>query len=76
MNKYENETIGNIILMKNIVFTNERKNTHEIDHSWRTGRPCLIIYSDNEYDYFLTMKSSITNTKFQKYYVSFPLQIP
>ena len=72
MNAYENGVIGNIILMKNIVFTNNIniKKTHEIDHSWRTGRPCLIIYSDDEYDYFLPIKSYITDIKYQNHYAS------
>ena len=72
MNAYEKGVIGNIIIMKNIVFTNSInvKKTHEIDHSWRTGRPCLIIYSDDEYDYFLTIKSHITDTKYQNHYAS------
>ena len=63
MNTYEKEAIGNIILMRNIVFTNSTNKPQEIDHSWKRGRPCLIIYSDDEYDYFLTIKSSISDTK-------------
>jgi len=53
MNTYERESIGNIVIIKNLVF----KDTNEADHAWYNGRPCLIIYSDNEYDYFLTIKS-------------------
>ena len=72
MNAYEKGVIGNIIIMKNIVFTNSIniKKTYEIDHSWRTGRPCLIIYSDDEYDYFLPIKSYITDIKYQNHYAS------
>lgn len=69
MNTYEKEAIGKIILMRNIVFNNSKASKYEIDHSWRNGRPCLIIYSDDEYDYFLTMKSSISDTKYEKHYV-------
>ena len=35
------------------------------------GRPCIIIHSDNEYDYVLTLKTNVTNEKFE--YHHFPL---
>ena len=31
-----------------------------LDHAWMLGRPCVIIYSDDVYDYFLTLSSSVT----------------
>ena len=70
MNTYENEAIGNIILMRNIIFTNSEENKHEIDHSWKKGRPCIIIYSDENYDYFLPIKSHITDSKYKEHYIS------
>ena len=69
MNTYEKEAIGNIILIKNIVFSNHQKTKREIDHSWETGRPCIIIYSDENYDYFLPIKSSISQPKYQRHYI-------
>jgi len=69
MNTYERESIGNIILMKNIVFPNHEGNKHEIDHSWKNGRPCIIIYSDENYDYFLPIKSTITDIKYLYHYI-------
>ena len=69
MNTYEKEVIGNIIVMKNIVFPNSQGSKHEIDHSWEKGRPCIIIYSDENYDYFLPLKSHITDTKYIEHYV-------
>ena len=58
MNTYEREAIGNIVIVRNIIFENTISNKQEIDHVWNSGRPCIIIYSDEEYDYFLTMTSN------------------
>lgn len=51
---YKDDYIGKIVIIKNIVF-NSGKN--RLDHAYKGGRPCLLIYSDEEYDYFLTIKS-------------------
>lgn len=69
MDTYERDTIGSIILMKNIVFQNANNKKNELDHSWQKGRPCIIIYSDEEYDYFLPITSNISNPKFYYHYV-------
>lgn len=69
MNTYERETIGNIILMRNIIFQNPDDKKSELDHSWKEGRPCIIIYSDEEFDYFLPIKSNITDSKFEYHYI-------
>lgn len=69
MNTYEKEAIGNIILMKNIIFPNFQGSKHEIDHSWKKGRPCIIIYSDEDYDYFLPLKSCISDPKYKNHYI-------
>jgi len=64
MNIYEREAIGSIIVVKNVIFENAITNKSEYDHSWDSGRPCLIIFSDEEYDYFLTLSSSEKSSKF------------
>lgn len=53
MNKNYNSPLGEIVIIKNIIF----KDNLDVDHSWNNGRPCLIIYSDEEYDYYLTITS-------------------
>ena len=55
-NTYQQELIGSIVLIKNIIFKDGTK--PQFDHAWCLGRPCLIIYSDNEFDYFLTISSN------------------
>lgn len=52
---YENDYIGKIVYIKNIVFAKEE---NKLDHAYNTGRPCLLIYSDEEYDYFLVVLRS------------------
>lgn len=51
---YENDYIGKIVYIKNIVFAKEE---NKLDHAYNTGRHCLLIYSDEEYDYFLAISS-------------------
>ena len=51
MNSYEREAIGDIVIVKGIVFENTAIGKKEPDHAWKDGRPCMIIYSDNELDY-------------------------
>lgn len=68
LGKYENEVIGNIVIIKNIIFKNISNNKKESDHSWSNGRPCLIIYSDNDWDYFLPIKSNYNKDKFDEEY--------
>ena len=57
MNIYEREAIGDIIVVKDIVFENNADGKKMPDHAWKDGRPCLIIYSDNNFDYLLTITS-------------------
>ena len=68
MNSYEREAIGNIVIIKNIIFENTTINKNEIDHAYKFGRPCIIIYSDDEYDYLLPIKSSNNNEKYENHY--------
>ena len=64
MNTYEREAIGNIILIKNIIFKNTANKKKEVDHAWKFGRPCLVIYSDEQYDYILTITSTQKKEKY------------
>lgn len=63
---YENDYIGKIVILQNIVF-NTGKN--KLDHAYKGGRPCLLIYNDEEYDYFLTIKSELRTKSYDfEYY--------
>lgn len=57
MNSYEREAIGDIVIIKGLVFENTVIGKKEPDHAWKDGRPCMIIYSDSELDYLLTLTS-------------------
>ena len=69
MSTYEREAIGNIVIIKNMIFRNSLSYKKEIDHSWEMGRPCIIIHSDDEYDYFLSMKSNPDYEKYRYKYI-------
>lgn len=69
MNKYEQDAIGKIIIVRNIVFSSTKIIKKEIDHAWKNGRPCIIIYSDDEYDYFLPIKSNVTKKFNYQYFI-------
>lgn len=58
---YINETIGNIAIIKGIVFKDSKNNTSTPDHAWESGRPCIIIYESQEYFYFLSLTSTERN---------------
>ena len=55
---YKNDVIGKIILVKGIVFENKANNRKELDPAYKVGRPVLIIHSDDEFDYVLTLTSN------------------
>ena len=42
MNSYEREAIGDIVIVKGIVFENTAIGKKEPDHAWKDGRPCMI----------------------------------
>lgn len=65
MSIYEHEQIGKIVIVKNLIFENNLTNKNEADHAWNVGRPCIIIYSDDNYDYILPLKSKITDEKYK-----------
>lgn len=65
MDTYEREVIGNIIIIQNLIFEDSRTKQKEPDHAWKLGRPCVIIYSDTEYDYFLPLKTNIVHERYE-----------
>lgn len=67
MNNYEKEAIGDIIIIKGLNFLNHTTGKQEPDHAWKGGRPCVIIYNDDDYDYFLPM-TSVNRTNQEQYF--------
>lgn len=61
MSFYDN---GSIILVKNIVFKEG-----ELDHSYKHGRPCLIIDNDEEEITFLTIATVYKDKNYCSNYV-------
>jgi len=61
MSFYDN---GSIILVKNIVFKDGN-----LDHSYRHGRPCLIIDNDDEEITFLTIATVYKDKNYESNYV-------
>ena len=66
--KYEKERIGTIVIVRDIIFFNEITGKYEVDHAFQKGRPCLILYSDEEYDYFLSLTSRQKGKYVDEYY--------
>lgn len=58
---YVNDQVGKIVVIRNIVFACGDCNNVHVDHAWRTGRPCLVLYSDDGYDYVLPLKHELKN---------------
>lgn len=54
--KYEYLDEGKVIIVNNLRFEDGT-----IDHAWNKGRPCLVLFSDDEYEYILPIKSEIKN---------------
>ena len=52
--KYENIDEGKVIIVNNFRFEDGK-----LDHAWNRGRPCLILFSDEEYQYVLPIKSEV-----------------
>lgn len=50
--------LGDIVILKNIVFYN-RDSTHEVDHAFINGRPCVYIGEYEDCMYFLTISRFI-----------------
>lgn len=53
---YNNSVIGCVVYVKDIIFNDNNK--RKLDHAYNSGRPCLIIYTDDEFDYFLPLTHS------------------
>jgi len=63
MDKYDYMLEGKIIVVRNFSF-----HGGILDHAWNNGRLCLVIYSDDEYEYVLPMTHSIIKDFKYKYY--------
>lgn len=64
--EYERQDEGKIIIVNNLRFEDGR-----IDHAWNTGRPCLLLFSDDEYEYVVPLKSELKKDTYLK--EKFPL---
>ena len=65
MNEYERSYLGNIVIIENIVFNQSKNKRKQVDHSWYKGRPCVIFFTDEEYDYYAPLSST---KPYKKYY--------
>ena len=63
MKKYNNSLEGKLIVVNNFSFS-----TGKLDHAWNTGRICIIIYSDDDYEYVLPITHSIKNKYRNEYF--------
>lgn len=57
-----------IVIVRDIIFYNEITENYEMNHAFQKGRPCLILYSDGEYDYFLSLTSQQKGKYVDEYY--------
>lgn len=64
---YDRDVAGTVVNVKGLVFYNTVTKKQEMDHAYKNGRPCLIIYSDDEYEYFLTMTSRSNVEKYDSH---------
>lgn len=61
--KYEYIDEGKVIIVNNFRFEDGK-----LDHAWNRGRPCLILFSDDKYEYVLPIKSEVKKSNyFDKY---------
>lgn len=49
---YDKSPMGTVFSVSNMIFDGK------VDHAYRKGRLCILIYSDDEYDYFLSISSN------------------
>lgn len=61
--KYNNDMIGKIIFVNSFIFDNG-----QLDHAWNTGRPCLVIDADEEYEYVLPITHEIKEQFYHEFY--------
>lgn len=57
MDNYEKSYQGNIVIVTNLVFNKNLQRKSILDHAWKKGRPCIILYTDEDYDYLVPLKS-------------------
>lgn len=68
---YQNDQVGKIIIVKNIVFEKSGLSKRQVDHAWRSGRPCVVLYTDDDYDYILPLTHELRHSEYS--YLFYPL---
>lgn len=63
MDNYDRMLEGRITAINNFVFEDGK-----LDHAWKNGRLCLIIYADDEYEYVLPITHYVSEKLKSKYY--------
>ena len=65
MNKYDMILEGKIVVIRNFVFEDGK-----LDHAWNTGRICLVVYADDNYEYVLPITHAIKdNCEYHHFYI-------
>lgn len=62
MEKYDLMLEGKVIIVKKLLFYHGK-----LDHAWNAGRPCLVIYSDDEFEYILPITHAIKDKYLNDY---------
>jgi len=52
------DNIGKIVKIRNIIFNDDKSKKNSVDHSFNTGRPCVIIDEIDGKMYLLPCSSS------------------
>lgn len=65
---YNSDLVGNIIIVRNIVFHTSSWGIRQVDHAWNKGRPCLLLYTDDDYDYVLPLTHIVNYNLFGYHY--------
>lgn len=60
---YELKKDGTIILVNNFKFSD-----NTLDHAWKAGRICLVLFTDEEYEYVIPMTSYVKESLRENYY--------
>ena len=55
--EYDKSFLGSIVIIKNIIFNQDKASSNVVDHAWKLGRSCVIIYTDDDYDYYNKKKN-------------------
>jgi hypothetical protein len=67
---YNNSLLGNIIIVRNLIFHTSSLGMKQVDHAWKKGRPCLLLYTDDNYDYVLPLTHGVNYDLFGYHYYS------